>query len=354
MLEGFKIIDFTNYIPGPFATLRLSELGMDVIKVEPPEGDPARKTGDGIVFRAHNRGKQSISIDLKKEEGKEAALSLLEKADAVIESFRPGVMEKLGLGYEAVKEINPRIVYCSITGYGNKGEMAKLGSHDMNYLSLSGALAQFKDAAGRPVHPTHTIADYIGGMAASERILAALLSRTLNGEGSYHCISIADSVASFMGTHILTEKETGYPHGVPVLAGKVISYGLYETRDGRYVSLAALEPKFWHNFCLALGREDWVSAHYTERDNGNPVYRELAKVFKGKSFAEWTRFGLEVDCCLTPVLETGELQDHVFFKEKHFISKEGQVMMHGDLDGGPAQLVPEEDEQGETTSRSGG
>ncbi|WP_421378134.1 CaiB/BaiF CoA transferase family protein [Bacillus salacetis] len=341
MLNGITIIDFTNYIPGPFATLRLAEMGAEVIKVEAPGGDPARNTGNGLVFRAHNRGKQSIVIDLKQGEGKKAALNLLRKADAVIESFRPGVMEKLGLGYEAVKEINPDIVYCSLTGYGNSGEMASLGSHDLNYMSLSGALAQFKDETGRPVHPTHTIADYIGGLAASERILAALLSRSLNGEGSCHCISIADSVASFMGTHVLMEKETGFPNGIPVLAGKVISYGLYETKDGRYVSLAALEPKFWQNFCRALDRVDWVPAHHSERHESNPVYLELVKVFKTKPLSDWSSFGLQVDCCLTPVLEAGELQDHVHFKERNFISTEGQVKMHGDLDNDLVQSVSE-------------
>ena len=345
MLKGIKIIDFTNYIPGPFATLRLAELGAEVMKVEAPEGDPARHNENGLVFKAHNRGKKSISMNLKHEEGKKVALGLLKKADAVIESFRPGVMEKLGLGYKAVSSINPSIIYCSITGYGNRGKMSELGSHDLNYMSVSGALAQLKDGTGKPVHPSHTFADYIGGLAASERILAGLVARGRTGEGSYHCISIADSMASLMTNHVLIQKETGYSNGIQVLNDTLISYGLYETKDKRYVSLAALEPKFWRNFCQALGREDWLTAHYSKPESGNPVYCELVDLFRSKSQSEWSAFGQEVDCCLTPVLETGQLANYPLFQEKDFVSLEGQVKIHGDLDWGSVSPPPEKGEQ---------
>ncbi|WP_079505714.1 CaiB/BaiF CoA transferase family protein [Mesobacillus jeotgali] len=331
MLNGIKIVDFTNYIPGPFATLRLKELGAEVVKIEAPDGDPARNTGEGYVFNAHNRGKKSIVIDLKHQEGKMLALDLIAGADVVVESFRPGVMEKLGLGYEAVKKVNPGIVYCSVTGYGSDGEMSRLGSHDLNYMGLSGALAQMKDNTGRPVHPTHTFSDYIGGMAASERILAALVARGKTGTGSCHCISIADSMASLMANHVLIEKETGYQHGVSELNGTVIGYGIYETKDRRYVSLGALEPKFWRNFCRAVGREDWISAHYSEAEESNPVYTDLVKLFKSKPLPEWTEFGMKVDCCLTPVLESGELSEFPYWRQKGFILPEGQIKMHVDF-----------------------
>ncbi|WP_064094150.1 CaiB/BaiF CoA transferase family protein [Rossellomorea aquimaris] len=345
MLSGIKIIDFTNYIPGPFATLRLAELGAEVIKVEAPEGDPARHNENGFVFTAHNRGKKSISMNLKHEEGKKIALDLLKKADAVIESFRPGVMEKLGLGYKAVSSLNPAIIYCSITGYGNSGKMSELGSHDLNYMSVSGALAQLKDGTGKPVHPNHTFADYIGGLAASERILAGLVARGRSGEGSYHCISIADSMASLMTNHVLIQKETGYPNGIQVLNGTVISYGLYETKDKRYVSLAALEPKFWRNFCQALGREEWLTAHYLKPKSENSIYCELVDLFRSKSQSEWSAFGQEVDCCLTPVLEADQLADYPIFKEKDFVSLEGQVKIHGDLNWKSVTSPPEKGEQ---------
>lgn len=347
MLDGIRIVDFTNYIPGPFATLRLAELGAEVIKVEAPEGDPARNTGEGYVFNSHNRGKKSIVINLKQTEGKMLALDLLARADVVVESFRPGVMDKLGLGYEAVKKVNPGIVYCSVTGYGRNGDMSNLGSHDLNYMSLSGALAQMKDSSGRPVHPTHTFSDYIGGMAASERILAALVARGKTGEGSYHCISLADSMASLMANHVLIEKETGYPNGVSVLNGNVIGYGLYETKDGRYVSLGALEPKFWRNFCQAVGREDWLSEHYSRPENSNPVYIELVDLFKSKTLSQWADFGMKVDCCLTPVLEAGELAHYPYWREKNFVMPEGQIKMHGDLPSYECAAPPKKGEQAE-------
>ncbi|KKK36540.1 alpha-methylacyl-CoA racemase [Mesobacillus campisalis] len=354
MLEGIRIIDFTNYLPGPYATLRLAEMGAEIIKVEPPSGDPARNTGrtgegkDGPVFRAHNRGKKSIVLDLKSESGRDTALRLIAGADAIIESFRPGVMDKLGLGYSEAAGIKPDIVYVSITGYGKEGEMAQLGSHDLNYMALSGVLAQLKDENGRPVHPANTFADYIGGMAASERLLAGLVSRWKTGKGSYHCLSLTDAMLSLMANHVLIENETGYPHGVSVLGGKIVAYNLYETKDGRYISLGALEPKFWNAFCLGAGREDWLPAHFTEAAWDNKVYREMLSLFKSRTLAEWIQFGQEVDCCMAPVLEAGELAGFPYFRNRGSISDREadgrQVKMHGDLPGSLQSIVPQKGE----------
>jgi alpha-methylacyl-CoA racemase len=349
MLEGIRIIDFTNYLPGPYATLRLAEMGAEIIKIEPPTGDPARNTGVsqdgeiGPVFLAQNRGKKSISLDLKTEQGRNTAIQLIANADAVIESFRPKVMEKFGLGYDEVKKVNPRVVYVSITGYGMEEPMAELGSHDLNYMALSGVLAQLKDREGRPIHPTNTFADFIGGMAASERILAGLVSRLKTGEGSYHCLSLTDTMASFMTNHVMIEQKTGYSQGVAVLNGTIVSYGLYETKDGRYVSMGALEPKFWQHFCHAVGREDWIAAHFSKAVSQNPVYLEIQDLFKSKTLAEWTEFGQRVDCCIAPVLEAGELAENPYFRNRGIIydSPTGgrQVKMHSDLEGN-AQAVP--------------
>ena len=350
MLEGIRIIDFTNYLPGPYATLRLAELGAEVIKIEPPGGDPARSTGVsqtdaiGPVFLGQNRGKKSVSLNLKSEAGRNAALKLIAGADAVIESFRPKVMEKFGLGYAEVKKLNPGVVYVSITGYGKGNPLAELGSHDLNYMAISGILAQLKDQAGRPIHPSNTFADFIGGMAAAERILAGLVSRLKTGEGSYHCLSLADAMVSLMTNHVLLEQQTGYPQGVSVLNGTIVSYGLYETSDGRYVSMGALEPKFWQNFCDGVGREDWVTAHFSTADSDNPVYREIQELFKNKTFAEWIDFGQKVDCCLAPVLEVGELAEFPYFRDREVIYDNPvgarQVKMYSDLGGNSAAVPP--------------
>jgi alpha-methylacyl-CoA racemase len=341
MLKGVKVIDFTNYLPGPFATLRLADLGAEIIKVEPPDGDPARSTGiskqgSGLVFLANNRRKKSIVLNLKEQEGIDIALKLIANADVVLESFRPGVMDKLGLGYEKVQRVNPDIVYCSISGYGQQGPHSKLGNHDINYMALSGILAQFKDQAGKPVHPSITVADYFGGYAANERILAGLVSRALTGKGSYHSISITDQLVSLLGNHVLVEKETGAGNGMAVLNGSIVSYALYETIDGRYMSIGALEPKFWDNFCRAHDREEWARAHFSKTDDSNPVYQELIALFKSKTFYEWIEFAQKVDCCMAPVLEIGELNTNPYFQEKEliFVSPWGdyQVKMHSDLE----------------------
>ncbi|WP_312473365.1 CaiB/BaiF CoA-transferase family protein [Neobacillus sp.] len=341
MLQGVKVIDFTNYLPGPYATLRLAEMGAEIIKVEQPGGDPARNTGiskrgNGLVFLANNRQKKSITLNLKEKEGVETTLKLIAHADVVIESFRPGVMEKLGLGYEAVQKVKSDIVYCSISGYGQEGLLSKLGNHDLNYMALSGVLAQLKDKQGRPIHPSITIADYLGGYAANERILAGLVSRFLSGQGSYHSISITDQLVSLLGNHVMVEQETGEGTGINALNGSIISYGLYETMDERFMSLGALEPKFWQNFCIAQGREDWVRAHFSKTDESNPVFQEISALFRRKTFYEWIEFAQKVDCCMAPVLEVGELQENPYFKEKElvFASSWGdyQVKMHSDLE----------------------
>jgi alpha-methylacyl-CoA racemase len=353
MLKGVKVIDFTNYLPGPYATLRLAELGAEIIKVEPPEGDPARhagisKQGSGLVFLANNRQKKSISLNLKQKEGVDTALKLIATADVVLESFRPGVMEKLGLGYEAVHKVKPDIVYCSISGYGQKGLLSKLGNHDINYMALSGVLAQFKDQTGKPVHPSITVADYLGGYAANERILAGLVLRALTGKGSYHSISITDQLVSLMGNHVMVEKETGSGTGITVLNGSIVSYALYETRDGRYMSIGALEPKFWSNFCKANGHEEWSRSHFSKTEESNPVFQEITALFKSKSFYEWIDFAQKVDCCMAPVLEIGELFDNPYFKEKEliFASSWGdyQVKMHSDINQKSIAPPPQRDE----------
>jgi alpha-methylacyl-CoA racemase len=356
MLKGIKVIDFTNYLPGPYATLRLAELGAEIIKVEPPEGDPARhmgisKQGSGLVFLANNRQKKSISLNLKQKEGVDTALKLIASADVVLESFRPGVMEKLGLGYEAVQNVKPDIVYCSISGYGQEGLLSKLGNHEINYMALSGVLAQFKDQAGKPVHPSITMADYLGGYAANERILAGLVSKSLTGKGSYHSISITDQLVSLLGNHVMVEKETGEGTGINVLNGSIVSYALYETMDERYMSIGALEPKFWNNFCMANGREEWTQAHFSQTDDSNPIYKEITNLFKSKSFYEWIEFSQKVDCCMAPVLEIGELFDNPYFQDKKliFASSWGdyQVKMHSDLEQESISPPPQKNEHKE-------
>lgn len=323
MLEGIRVIDFSQYLPGPHATLRLVDMGAEVIKVESPQGDPSRPTSknnrDGFVFLTQNRNKKSVVLNLKEETDRQTALDLISDADIVIESFRPGVVSRLGISYEDAVQVNKGIIYCSLTGYGQTGSMSSLGGHDINYMSLSGMLAQFKDENRRPVLPSATIADFFGGIAASEAILGALVKKLRTGEGSFIDLSITDTLLSLMSNHILIESATGEEHGISKLNNKYVCYFLYETKDGRFVSLGALEPKFWSNFCIALNKEDWISAHFSLAQQGNPVFEEIKEMFASRTFAEWTQFSKDVDCCLAPVLETSELIEHQLFKDRGLI-----------------------------------
>jgi crotonobetainyl-CoA:carnitine CoA-transferase CaiB-like acyl-CoA transferase len=188
---------------------------------------------------------------------------------------------------------------------------------------MSGILSQMKDNTGKPIHPTHTFADLIGAIAASESILAALVQRGKTGKGTYLDIAIADVMVSLMINHILIQSGTGEGDGISFLNNKVICYALYETKDGRYISLAALESKFWQNFCQAVHKEEWVPAQFTPPAEENPVYQEVKELFKQRTFAEWCAFSRKVDCCMTPVLETEELIDQPYIKERNLIKNVG-------------------------------
>jgi crotonobetainyl-CoA:carnitine CoA-transferase CaiB-like acyl-CoA transferase len=311
-LAGIRVVDFTALLPGPYATLRLADLGAEVIKVEPPNGgDPARHAGPkvagtGAVFLANNRNKQFVTLDLKTEEGRAAAFALIEQADVLIEGFRPGVMRKLGLDYESARSRNPGLIYCSLTGYGQTGPLAHAAGHDLNYMALSGVLDQFRDEHGRPVIPSLQLADMIGGIVAAEAILAALVGRSRTGEGAYLDVSITDAMMGLLTHHALIHQAFGMDHGIEELNGKVVCYHLYETRDGRTVSLAALEPKFWRTFCDAVGKPEWLPHQFSEASDGQPVYEEMKVLFAARTLAEWAEFGRQVDCCLQPVLRVGE------------------------------------------------
>lgn len=311
-LSAIKVIDFTTLLPGPYATLRLADLGAEIVKIEPPLGDTARHSGlkvagTGVVFLANNRNKQSTVIDLKTEDGRAKALSLTDGADVVIEGFRPGVMQKLGLDYDTVRRRNPGIVYCSLTGYGQTGPLAKFAGHDLNYAALGGLISQLCDESGFPIQPTIQLADMLGGTVASEAILAALVKREQTGKGSYLDVAITDAVTGLLTHHALIQQAFGMEHGLEELSGKLVCYHLYKTGDGQTVSLAALEPKFWRNFCHAIGRPEWIDLQFSKATEGNPVFDQLTALFLSQTLAEWTKLGMEVDCCLQPVWNVSQV-----------------------------------------------
>ncbi|QSO48943.1 CaiB/BaiF CoA transferase family protein [Alicyclobacillus mengziensis] len=312
MLSHIRVIDFTRLLPGPYATLRLADLGAQVLKIEEPSGDPARYvsgdigiSGFGPVFLANNRNKRSHVLDLKTTEGREMAWALASTADVVIESFRPGVADSLGIGYTQLREVRPDIVYCSLTGYGQSGPLSEFGGHDLNYMARSGVQSLITDTEGKPVIPGMQFADFIGGIVASEAILAALVERDKTGRGTCLDMSMTHALIGLLTNQALLLGK-GVEDGIGVLSGKVVCYHLYPTKDQRSVSIAALEPKFWQSFCRFFDRPDWISRQMSLAEPENPTFREVEELFRKYSFAEWVDISEKLDACIAPVLSPTE------------------------------------------------
>ncbi|MCL4493276.1 MAG: CoA transferase [Firmicutes bacterium] len=317
MLEGVTVLDFTTLLPGPYASSRLAELGATIWKVEPPGGDPARhmhpqKKGTGIVFLVHSQNKTLLEINLKTEDGQKTVRNFIDRVDVLLEGFRPGVPERLGIGYEQLNKINPRLIYCALTGYGQSSRLAHAAGHDINYMALSGMLAQHLDSQENPILPSVQWADLIGGQGAVEAILAALVERHRTNQGRFLDISIFAQLQRLLKVHTAIWQATGFSRGVPQLTGAVVCYHLYQTSDSRFVALGALETKFWDNFCRALGNPQWIPHQFSRADPENSVYREIRDVFSIKTLAYWSDFGHEADYCLTPVLSLPESCSDIF------------------------------------------
>jgi alpha-methylacyl-CoA racemase len=307
-LAGTRVLDLTRHIPGPYATMMLADLGADVVKVEaPPAGDPARRMspiagGDGAPYAALNRNKRSIVLDIRQEQGGRILRLLAEKADVFVEGFRPGVVDRLGVGAEALRSQNPRLVYCSLTGYGPDGPMAPLAGHDINYISMAGLLGTNRDEGGRPVLPTTQLADMAGALFATIAILAALQARERTGEGQLLQISLFEAALSLMTVPAARLLAGGSLQNE--LSGTHACYNVFRCKDGRYLSVGALESKFWEALCAATGlagRPQW--------QNGETV-EALGRVFATRNRDDWIRELSGVDACVTPVLGLEEALEH--------------------------------------------
>ena len=309
-LAGIRILDLTRLLPGPVATLHLADLGADVIKIEDPQvGDYARTLGtgqgeDSAYFRMVNRNKRGLRLDLKLAPGVEVFMRLARDADVVVESFRPGVVDKLGIGYAAVAAINPKITYCSISGYGQDGPYRDLAGHDINYLGYAGVLEQIGSAGDDPAIPNFQIADLLGGaMTAAMGILAAVIEAQRSGEGRYIDISMTDSVLahSYFAMLRLNDAGCSAPRGGDLLSGGLPCYAVYRCADGRYMAVGALESKFWKTCCELLERPAWVARQWD-----GALRAELAALFATRPRDVWTALFVAVDCCVTPVLTPEE------------------------------------------------
>lgn len=321
MLEGITIVDFSRYLPGPYATLRLLERGAKVVKIEDKNGDPARHLGErdgrpGSLFCAENIGKDCLSYDLKDDGDRKMVLRLLETADVVVESFRPGVVKRLGVDYETLRKINRGVIYVSVSGYGQQSFISNLVGHDLNYLSMSGMMNELKDAAGRPINPGVALGDLFTSFAVSEAILAGICQRDRTHEGQYMDISMTDALISCMGYLVTHSSMSSGTDGTDVHG---IGYGIFETGDGRYVSMCAMEPKFFANFCRFANKEHLIEHQFTEAVPDNPYYMEIVRFFKSRTFAQWCDIYEDTDFCLAPVFTAGELKDTRYARERGLI-----------------------------------
>jgi alpha-methylacyl-CoA racemase len=314
-LEGIRVLDLTRLLPGGFCSLLLADLGADVIKVEDcGDGDymrwmaPYREAGEestrGSMFLGLNYNKRSVRINLKHEDGRRIFRDMAGRADVILESFRPGVMDRLGVGYEQLREEHPHLVYCAITGYGQDGPLRLRAGHDLNYMAQSGLLALTGEADGPPVQSAAQIADVGGGMMAAIGILAALRARDGTGEGQFVDSAMSDTLLSWTVIHTARELfEGGVRRGDIDLGGRLICYRPYACRDG-YVVLGALEAKFWENFCRGVGREELIAEQFA--GPGSEAHGEVEAILATRSREEWAAFNDEHDCCLEPVLELDE------------------------------------------------
>ncbi len=317
-LEGIQVLDLSRLLPGPFCSMLLADLGADVIKVEDPRvGDYIRwwppKIGKNSGFHVVlNRNKRSLSLNLKSPEGRDILLRLARDADVVLEGFRPGVMKKLGLDYATLKAVNPRIVFCSISGYGQEGPRSQKAGHDINYLALNGVLS-YGGRSGRPTIPGVQIADLGGGaLLAAFSILAALLARERLGKGQSIDISMTDGAMTW---NCLRWGQFIADGRIPFAGDDFLNHGyacynVYETGDGRFMALGALEPQFWKAFCQGMDRPDWNREDYFDPGPHQAVLEaEIAAAFKQRTQAQWVEILSPFDCCCEPVRNLAEAME---------------------------------------------
>ncbi|RRO19754.1 CoA transferase [Saccharopolyspora rhizosphaerae] len=301
-LSGVRVLDLTRLAPGPYGSMLLADLGAEVIVVGGGRS--------GLPVPALSRGKEFITLDLKTGGGRDALHRLAAESDVLVEGFRPGVADRLGAGYAELNAINPRLVYCSLTGYGQTGPLAQRSGHDINYLAVGGALGTFGPPGGPPVPPLNLVADFAGGgLLAAFGVVSALYERERSGVGQYVDVAMVDGVLSMMGMNFA---DWGIPtlprRGEGVLTGTMPAYRCYSCADGRYVAVGALEYAFFENLWRSLDLAGDVPDHLDPANFGT-IEKALTDAFRLRPMAEWAEHFKDIDACVTPVLEPDELGD---------------------------------------------
>lgn len=324
-LAGIRILDLTRLLPGPVCTLHLADLGADVIKIEDTgAGDYANPA----LRRLVQRNKRALQLDLKHPDGVAVLRRLARDADALVESFRPGVMDRLGAGYAELHALNPRLVYCSITGYGQTGPYRDEPGHDLNYCALAGVTDQIGLHGDALALSNVPIADLLGGsMPAALGIVAALFDAARTGRGRHVDVAIADGMLAHALIPMMSLARHGrtLPAGGDRLSGALPCYGLYRTADGRQLAVAALERKFWDRFCEVIGRDDLKPLHLPEDEaTARAVRAQLAGLIATRTLAEWERRFAGTHCCVTPVLKLEEALQHPHFAARGMVAHAGK------------------------------
>ena len=324
-LEGIRIIDMARLGPGPHCSQILADMGADVIRVEAPDPKEGPRAGRMIKLpgdAAIRRNSRSISLNLKTEEGKQIFFELAKTADVITEGFRPGVVKRLGVDYEAVKAVRPRIVYASLSGYGQEGPYSSYVGHDINYQGITGMLDMTGERDGPPMIPGNTIADNAGGgMNAAISILAALLSRERTGAGQYIDMAMVDGLVTMMFFPIEEHLTTG---AVPHRSGTITTglypwYSIYETKDGRYVSVGAIEPWFYENLCRLLELEELIPHQYGDDAKQEEVFAAFREKFLTKTRDEWVELLMPGETCVGPVLAIDEVVKDPHLRHREMI-----------------------------------
>ncbi|HEX76381.1 MAG TPA: CoA transferase [Dehalococcoidia bacterium] len=352
-LEGVKILDLTRLAPGPYCVMLLADLGANVIRIEEFGPRIGRRAGHPTVsevyseahgfaspnspYNALNRNKRSICLNLRIEESREVFYKLAETTDVVVEEFRPGVTKHLGVDYETLCQINPRVIYCAITGFGQDGHYRDRVGHDVNYLALAGALSLIGNRGGPLVVPHNFIADFAGGgMHAAIAILAALMAREKTGRGQFVDVSMFDGVVSLMSmilSYFFATKVAPGP-GEHLNDGGFPFYNVYETKDGKYISIGCIEPGFWANLCHAIGREDLIPAQWDTGAKRDETFAILQETFKLKSRDQWEQILGQIDSCMGKVQSLDEVPSDPHIWSRKLIVKitnprEGEVWQVG-------------------------
>ena len=324
-LKGIRVLDLSQYLPGPYATQILADLGAEVLKIEPPQGDPMRhfimRDDDGISpwYKQINAGKSVLTLNLKTGQDKVSLTELLRSADILLESYRPGVMERLGFGRTLLQELNPQLIHCALSGFGQSGPYRQRAGHDLTYLAMSGMLS-LTGTTETPVIPFPPICDYAAGKQAATAILAALLKRGRTGQGTFIDVSLFEMALSWQGFPLTaaSRPDHGFSRGRDLLTGGAACYHIYRTADGRFVALGAIEEKFWQAFCTTVDKPDWIERQHEPLPQ-EELIADVRALFSTLTREDWQRRFTGVDCCFEPILEHSEVAAHPHVQHRKLV-----------------------------------